>query len=336
MILEKILMPKVKKACLTYDNSFLCDGAGAQIQRIAAIYGIAMKYRCMFAKTEILDIDSNPGDGIKSVKEKIEFVSRLNEILVYPLGGCTHSKHSIVNTKLNWIVTKYNWYRLWILLNNLIYVRTVQPLIKINHTLLTRNISPDVYSNYAFKIKSNPNFNLWQKNKYNHEIQVHLSVAKVDRIRMPERYIDIQKINVIVKKLKKKYPNHKVLIHTDIDAKQNNWKAVGSQSQETINYWKSRGIIDDSGKMALNKMEFNEQFEEDLVDEIISGISPLDVWKIMINSKILICGKSSLSFVGAILSHSPDTLILFPKGFVKLPKKWVEIDYNSNVASLNF
>jgi hypothetical protein len=58
MILEKILMPKVKKACLTYDNSFLCDGAGAQIQRIAAIYGIAMKYRCMFAKTEILDIDS--------------------------------------------------------------------------------------------------------------------------------------------------------------------------------------------------------------------------------------------------------------------------------------
>ena len=336
MILDKILVRKVKKVCLTYDNSFLCDGSGAQIQRVAAIYGIAMKYHCMFAKTKILDIDSNPGDGLKSVKEKIEFVLRLNEILVYPLGGCTHSNHSVVNPKLNWIVRKYSLYRMWIFINNLIYIRTAQPLIEINHTLLTKNLPPDVYSKYAFKIKSNPNFNLWQKNNYQYEIQVQLRLATVDRARMPERYVDIEKINVIVKKLKKKYPNQKVLIHTDIDVKQNNWKAVGNQSKETINYWKSRGIIDNSGEMVLNKMDLNKQFEDDLVDEIISGISPLDVWKIMINSKILICGKSSLSFVGAILSDSPDTLILFPKGFVRLPKKWIEIDYDSNVGRIKF
>ena len=323
-----------KKLCVTYDNSFMCDGAGAQIQRIASIYGIAKKYHCKFAKTKIIEIDSNPGDGIKSVKSKDKFIMQLNEILVYPLGDCSHSNHSIVNPKLNWLVTRYSWYRQWIFINNLLHLRTRRPLISMNHTMLSRSIPPDVFSHYPNKIKSNPNYRMWKTNKSEFEIQVQLSAAKVDKIRMPERYLDIQKINVIVKKAKILNPNWKVLVHTDVGLNQEKWKAIGNQSQETLSYWKSRGIIEDSGKIVLNRINLIKEFDDGLIDKVISGISPLDVWRIMVNSKILICGKSSLSFVGALLANSPDSVILFPKGFVKLPREWIEIDYDSDVEKI--
>lgn len=318
---------KFKKLCLTYDNHLLCDGSGAQIQRIAFIYGLAKKYKYHHSRIGIARIDSNPGDGMHSELEKSHLVSEINKLLVDPLENCSHSKHTEIKNRFTFLITKFNLYWLWLLLNNLTSLTKSNPQLKINHTLIARYPSSEIYLNYANKIKFDPNFIKWAKNNQKFEIQAHFLGAKNSLNKMSERFIESRKIIRILEVCKSHHPTWKILIHSDIDSSNQNWKIIGEQSIETIQYWKEGGILDEKGNFYLNPINLEKEFPANLVNEFATGISPLEVWKLMVNAKILLCGKSSLSFIGALLNNVPNALILAPRGFTKFPRNWIELDY---------
>ena len=325
---------KIKNLCLTYDNLDMCDGSGAQLQRIAFIFGLAIEYGYSHLRTGIYRIDSNPGDGLKSEKEKQSIVFQLNQLFVEPLGDCGHTHHSTITPRFTLLITRFKLYRIWLSLNNLVNLKKNNPLLKINSRLISKNASPKFYILYANLIKNNKKFIKWAQTKAVSEIQVHFQAAKTSQSRMTERYIDPDKLKKIIVECKKFNSEWKVTLHTDLELNSKSWKIVGSQCEQTMIYWRKEGFLDNEGNAKLNSIDLNRTFPSNLVDHIVTGISPLETWKLMTNAKILICGKSSFSFIGALLNVKPNSIIIVPRGYIKYPSNWVKIDYKSN--EINF
>jgi hypothetical protein len=334
MIIYKLSTLKLKNLCLSYDNLLLCDGSGAQLQRIAFTYGLAKKYKLSHCRSTIVYIDSNPGDGLRNKDEKQSLITEINRLLVDPLENCDHFYHQEIRSKFTFLVTRFNLYWLWLFINTTINLNKDNPQLKINHTLISKNASPKYYLAYASKIKTNLNFVQWARIDDNFQIQAHFLAAKNSTSRMSERFIESKKIVKILELCRFNLPSWKILVHSDVDYTNREWKIVGDQTKETINYWREGGILDENGNFNLNPVILKDEFSENLVDKFATGISPLEVWKLMINARILICGKSSLSFMGALLNVAPKSVIFFPKGFIRCPKNWIDLDYNVEVEKL--
>jgi hypothetical protein len=90
--------------CLAYNNLAMRDGAGAQLQRIAEVFGICGLYNYKFSNVDIIKIDSNPGDGMNDVDTKDKFLSNLNDTLVRPLGSCGHAFHYDIESICNFLI----------------------------------------------------------------------------------------------------------------------------------------------------------------------------------------------------------------------------------------
>lgn len=313
--------------CLSYDNSSICDGAGAQIQRIAEIYGVCRLYNYEFSSVDIIRIDSNPGDGMNSGDEKDRFISSLNEILVRPLGTCNHNIHSDVKPIWNFLVRRLNFPGIWLRLNQLVNIGRKNSRLTLSDLSFTRKLDSDLYFFYRDRIHSSKEFIKWVKLDRVPEIQIHFQGAKTSKQRMAERYIEPKNLVELVRQIRKQYPNHQTLMHTDLDNQKENWNFVGSQTPETIKYWKACGLIDENNKVNFNKIDPRSIFEESDIGEVLTGVSPLEVWKMMANAEILICAKSSLSFIGALINIKPSVQIYVPDGFINYPKNWNTMNF---------
>jgi len=324
-----------RKLCLTYDNKSLCDGLGAQLQRIAFIYGFTKKNNYSFTNSLIISIDSNPGDGITSLAEKQNLINEANSIFVIPLGSCDHEYHNIINPKFKYLVRRFGMYRTFIFLNQIIRFYKKNKQIRFNNQLIYKKTNPAVYEIYANYIKKNKKFIEWLSDLSSYEIQIQLSAAVVSKEKTPERYIDHEQIKQVLETIRISFPNWKVMLHTDVDQRNSGWKLTGLQDKETIKYWKHIGVLDGNNQVSLNFPNLHEIFPPNLVDKFESKISPLEVWKNMAKSKILVCGKSSLSFIGGLLIQDPKALVIAPYGYIKYPKNWLQINYDENTGKIN-
>jgi hypothetical protein len=144
---------------------------------------------------------------------------------------------------------------------------------------------------------------------------------------MPERYTNPQKVIDIVRDLQLKYPKYKTLLHTDLDENSHRWSFSESQTDpKTAEYWRETGIIGSNNEVYLNIIEPRLIFSEVVIDQILTNVSPLDVWKHMANAEVLICAKSSLSFIGGLINIKPNAQIFAPNGYINYPKNWNQFD----------
>jgi len=314
--------------CVSYNNLALCDGAGAQLQRIAEVYGICRLYNYKFSNVDILKIDSNPGDGMNDSKTKDLFLLNMNEILVRPLGTCDHTAHADVKPICNFLIYRFKFPRVWLKINELICLGKTNARINLSDLSFTRKLDSKLYSFYKNKIHSSSQFIKWVELEKTPEIQIHFLAAKPSQQRMPERYTHPQKVINVLKNLQIKYPKYKTLLHTDLDENSHKWSFSESQTTaKTIEYWRETGIIGNNNEINLNKINPRLIFSEAEVDQILTNISPLEVWKHMANAEILICAKSSLSFIGGLINIKPNAQIFVPNGYINYPKNWNKVDF---------
>ena len=62
--------------------------------------------------------------------------------------------------------------------------------------------------------------------------------------------------------------------------------------------------IDEDSKFTLAYEDFNVSLRELKSIKIVTELNPLESWKLMQEADILVIGKSSFSFVGALLNQS--------------------------------
>lgn len=76
--------------CFAYESNVQMDGTGSQVQRIAAIFSLCKELKLGFKFMPILNIESNPGDGLGNPETRSAFILELNAFLEQRLGSCKH------------------------------------------------------------------------------------------------------------------------------------------------------------------------------------------------------------------------------------------------------
>jgi hypothetical protein len=92
-----------------------------------------------------------------------------------------------------------------------------------------------------------------------------------------------------------------IRIHTDLSSEvQGLWEIPKDISRDTVNYWKTLGIVNDEKLVLSEETFFNELAKYGSI-QILSDIDPISAWQNMENADILISSKSSFSYVGGLL-----------------------------------
>lgn len=317
-----------KILCIAYDNQKICDGAGAQLQRIAEIYGLSKLYNFQFSKEKIKTIDSNPGDGIKTVAEKNLVVEEINQLFINALGTCDHDSHTDFEPRFMLLAKKFKLIWIWIGLNKIFSSRKFNPRMLLSDLSFTRNLDPLLYGFFREKIIANSQFKAWVRMDSVPQIQVHFLGAKNSEALLSDRYINYNKLLPLLSLLKDRYPTYKSLLHTDLDPSRERWKIVGTLDKKTEDYWINSGFLGENYSIRENKLDPRHLFPVEVIDDVLSNVSPIEVWRHMANAEVLICGKSSLSFIGGLINIKSKAKIIAPKSFINYPTDWIMLDFD--------
>lgn len=313
-----------------YDNQSTQDGSGAQVQRIFAIYSLAKFVGVKYANERIVELDYNPGDGINTQSEMREYIVKLNNFLRFldesrPINPIVKS------------ITFVHFFKYRIF--NIIFfgLKKIQSLIRkrdylylISNPYLLIERYPQAYTNIK-NILPNSSARKYQDKI---SIQLHVGRAKVSQTHMSYRftpdewYLGI--LDNLISKITTAGKEYEILIHTDVSAEKI-WKVPMGANQETIKYWKDSGIIDSEGRLELQDSSVLSGFEKYQNLSIVSNIDPISAWEIMSKADVLLIGKSSFSFVGALLNNMG--LVISPVFWCKGPKSWLILDQGSEISN---
>ena len=299
------------------------DGLGAQLQRQVATFCLARYLKVNFLPSEIRSLDFNPGDGITDKETQDELLALVNTKL--NLGkNRNHNPGEIRNIKFAKAPTKLWKLKVWF------------AVMKIYKSLSRTNITFILDDPYLYV---NQNVNLYKKSKYfdfeldnpfsdkskTFNVAIHIPRAKVSPTSLPERYQPtIWYVNTLDRCLEyigveRRFVN--LYIHTDAPVAPTDWKHSDKSSPESQEYWRRAGIVDENGRMKLNFEDFLSSFSGFLSIEIIRDVSPIAAWANISHCDVFILGKSSFSFMGALLNRRG--IRISPRFFIKPPSNWI-------------
>lgn len=306
------------KPCIRYEAEKWSDGAGAQLQRIAATYSISQAFGLNYIHQDVLHIESNPGDGFQTIESKIDFVRKLNRQFHFSERNCT-SSHTNVSLKYRKIMKfRFSAQLYFFSIRILAFFSRKHFLYVCDNPYPILENYPNIYGYFTdrFGKKTRSNDDCVQ-------IQMHVRSDKKGNQLMLSRhvelhwYVDILKFIVLtLKRLDLKY---RVLIHTDAPSEEVIWEPLDI-SDATAKFWKSANVMNQGGKISLSPIDFEQAFDFVENVEVIRNIDPVQAWEIMSVADVLILGRSSFSiFAGLINNHS---LIIAPKYRHKFPGEW--------------
>lgn len=307
------------KPCIRYAAEKWSDGAGAQLQRIAAVYSISQEFGLNYIHQEILHIESNPGDGFETLESKNDFIRKLNRNFRITHVNCSRP-HTTAPLKYRKIMKFRLGARAYFLSAGL------QTIFSGKHFLYLCDNPYPILENYPSIYRHFTN-RFGKKERSNDkciQIQMHVRGSKNGNQLMSSRhveirwYFDILKfIDSILKRLDLKY---RVIIHTDAPLVEANWKPL-DMSVATEKFWKSANVMNNERRISLSPIDFQREFDfvENL--EVIRDIDPVQAWEVMSEADVLILGRSSFSIIaGLINNHS---LTIAPTYRHKFPSGWL-------------
>jgi len=316
-----------------YDNQSTRDGSGAQVQRIFAIYSLAKFVGVKYAHNKIIELDFNPGDGINTPGEMRDYISKLNNFLSF----LDESKpESPILKSINFVhFFKFKIFNVIFFgfkkIESLIKKRDYLYLISNPYLLIERY--PQAYTNIKNIMP------LLSPIIYEEKIsiQLHVGRAKVSESHMPDRFTSddwyLGILDTLISKVTAAGKKYEILIHTDVSAEKI-WKVPTGANQETMKYWKDSGIIHSEGSLELQDLSVLSGFKKYQNLSIVSNIDPILAWQVMSKADVLLIGKSSFSFVGALLNNKG--LVISPIFWHKGPKSWLMLDRSSEINNNNF
>ena len=307
------------KPCIKYEAEKWSDGAGAQLQRIAAVYSLSQEFGLNYIHQEILHIESNPGDGFETLESKRDFIRKLNENFRITHVNCP-KPHITTHLKYRKIMKFRFGARVYF------FFAGLRTIFSAKHFLYVCDNPYPILENY-------PNIYQHFTNRFGKEdrskekciqVQMHVRGSKNGNELMSTRqvdlnwYVDILKyINSTLKLLDLKY---RVIIHTDAPLEAVNWEPLDI-SVATEQFWKSANAMNHERKISLTPIDFQKEFifVENL--EVVRDIDPVQAWEMMSEADVLILGRSSFSIVAGLINNHSVTIT--PTYRHKFPSGWI-------------
>ena len=311
--------------CLGYDVNRLNDGAGAQLQRILVVEGIAHLLKAGYFHQDITSIDSNYGDGLNSLESKRKFIDELNAYLNFKDFSCQHEYHQKINSTLvhksgALMLPLLRVYRIILSKRRKNYLLLIQDPYSVARKKI--EVYDCVRNRHKFATQN-------RKNGKKVSVKIHLPWAGIGKGQLSDRKISIDWYKSLLGHLDSilREARYEVVytFHTDgIRGLKDDLISLGI-SEETRGYWTDKGLLQDK-TFNWSYIEIEEEFCFLENIEIKFGINAIEVWDDMKVADILVLTKSSLSNIAGLLNFNALKLVSedvngMPEDFVKLSEE---------------
>ena len=306
--------------CFAFDNENSQDGAGAQVFRIIGVFCLARHYKVGFVNRPILTLDSNPGDNMDTDEKELELIADLGKFLNLDSYSCKLNHEERVLP--NYLIFKIQFFFLiWIRFRQLVtIIKKTHEVYTVQNPYRLTLKKPDIYSNFQ-NTRAPQNY---KKILPKFDIQLHIRRAYVSDSRFQNRFSPTEWFREILipitTLLKASDIPYEITVHTDVSHPNANWKP--SFSAATSDYFKNNDVkFNEDSTISLGYEDFSVTLGDLGKITVVTGISVLEAWEMMQNADLLIIGKSTFSFVPALINQVGS--IISPVGFLEGPRSWI-------------
>ena len=302
---------------LAFNNKAGFDGTGAQIQRLLSVRCLADYLDCNYQHSPILTVSVHPLDPFQSDEELKLYLSELNELFFMPSKNRSFKKEIAYEYNS---ISSFELFRISIqiiLFQKKIFLQVLEtyPATDSNPKILQR-ISVLSQSFYKSKTFANaPRFDIVIHYRQGVGGFAVYPGQKLSR-QLPLEYF-IQLIRQIQSVTQSQIL--KICVLTDAPTTNMSYKTLDSQTEN----WKNTPNFE-NGEMTIQGLSFSDLTEIPGIEvDIRIGGNPVDALAIMSKAERLLIGRSSLSYVGALLNLNGK--VYFPKSFWHPPMREWEV-----------
>lgn len=317
--------------CIAWEPEKSHDGIGAQVLRIIDSFSVAKFLNLGFVYKPIVHFERNPGDGLEESQKK-EFLFQLEKVLDLNEYSCLniHEKRSVKLSRFytSLLITKiyFGCRRRY----NLVKKRN--ELIVISNLDLITHKKPNIRSSFvSSRFKKRENLVMGSP------IQIHLHIRRgwITSQSLNNRFVPTSWYLSILDTLQDLLDHYgvraEITLHTDVTRQDEVWD-ISDISKGTRKYLVDNGVIlGTDSYVSLNYEEFTKTMSKVRNLRVISGISPIEAWNLMSKADILILGKSTFSYVGALLCNP--RIVISPQGFLGVLSNWFSVNARGELDS---
>lgn len=312
---------------LTYKAPVPGDGAGAQVQRVMAIYGVAKNLGLSYLHSPIMHFGPNPGDSFSTPADRDNFLVELNDFLTLPSSPVSRLRlfFSIGRPPRYIYRSLPRFHRLLKLLKISLILRLENPYGYVDRY-------PDAYGHASALL--HPRLPETRIPREHFVVDVHIRRTlnpPLDIYGRPyERHLETEWYLFVLEQVKAtvSWSNKPLLIrvHTDRDPSSGTWNLPEDTPQGSIELWNSVGALQADNSIRYDAEDFQTTFEGIGKVEVLTNIDPIEAWATMASADLLVTGPSSFSFVGGLVRFKRPTIS--PVFWHSSPKHWLVLPKN--------
>ncbi len=307
-----------QKITLQYNSQQKTDGTGAQLQRLLAIYALTIRYRFKYIHEPINSVAVHPLDPFQTPAELKAYIDQLNYLFDFP-------SHVHNSGKLHYVdVAVLRLNHLFVLAvkskltNRNTVIRVVEPYGVIE-------CCPEAYMVLISKLNNWNKYAMLKRNNTDTKIKkivIHyrsgvggMAVQKGEKF---PREIKLEYFELLIEEIVINVEcDYQIFIFTDAPPNDLTFHPPSDQTELWSNSPRfQEGEMRVQGNNLANSLQY---LGSKCVVEI--GGSPIDALAAMSSADFLLMGRSSLSFVAALLNETGE--IYFPPRFWHKPlPKW--------------
>lgn len=295
---------------LTYDNRDPKDGTGAQLQRILSIFALAKFLNLKYIHAGILDISTHPLDPFQTHRSRMQFVEELNNVfqldndeISNPIGITV----PVLNIRKLLFYTTYAKIK-----RHELVLRIVEPYPIVDYCSSVYQYLPDITLKPGGEMEEHSNlivlhyrygvggFAKYHNQSTSRQLDYAFYINALDSI--PSQQIE----------------DSRIIMLTDAPLPETIYEPPVDQ----IHFWINTPNFD-GRYMTIEQSEVEDFFANSKYSiEVVRGGDPLEALSVMANARVLVMGKSSLSYVAALLNKNGT--IYYPTGFWHTPLRgWI-------------
>ena len=284
--------------CLTHPSQR--DGLGNQVLNRIEFMSLALKLNCGYRNPLFSSFDYNYGDGILDKESELKVLEILNNNSIPARASCLHLSHTVVKVQsLSPLLLKL----LIALLDLLAFFLRKNFLIELEKSYHYIDSKERFAFQRAKLFRDLLDTKLLQSFRSNRplftplRVIVVLSWAKVATL--PERRVELEWFQNVLKGVETLLIKHNleyvIRLHTDgvphLDLHRKRWEI----SPETESYLRGTNILSHN-KYKYQFIDFSKEFKflDKGIFELVTNVSPLDIWNDFNKAPIIIGGGGSL------------------------------------------
>lgn len=309
----------MKRIYLTYDNSSLQDGVGAQLQRIFGIYSICKRLKLSYIHSRIIVTKEELAHNVQSAEELEKILNEVNTMFVFPSSNLPENYREITvrnisrRTLVSYVIKSY--------------IKRENLLVKICLPYGVIDRYPDWYEFAGNQIRNLSQFKV-KKNKY--QVAVHIRhgykpITGKNSASTP-RFLPLSYYPIALEELFKREKLDictPVVVHTDIPVSDGTWRPFQEEKIEELN---NIGYTFSDHELDFKTIDLKQEYFSKYPNLVVRYCYPiLDTLEDMYSSQFLLMSRSSFSYIAGVIN--PGTVYI-PRlhGHAKMSRwKW---DFN--------